>query len=63
MASDTTLRAALLERRPRHADVVPIAGESKPLKRQRQAGVVRRNDLASQGTRAMTELASASMGT
>ena len=60
-ASDTTLTAALLDRLLHHAHVVPIAGESYRLKRQRQAGLVRRDDLASQGTRAMTELASASM--
>lgn len=62
-ASDTTLTAALLDRLLHHAHVVPIAGESYRLKRQRQAGLVRRDDHAGQGARTMTELASASMET
>lgn len=60
-ASDTRLTAALLDRLLHHAHAVPTAGESYRLKRQGQAGLVRRDDLANQGTRAMTELASASM--
>ena len=39
-AQDTTLTAALLDRLLHHAHVVPIAGDSYRLKRQRQAGVV-----------------------
>jgi len=43
-ASDATLTAALLDRLLHHAHVVPIAGESYRLKRQRQAGLVRRDE-------------------
>ena len=39
-AQDATLTAALLDRLLHHAQIVPIAGESYRLKRQRQAGVV-----------------------
>jgi DNA replication protein DnaC len=39
-AQDTTLTAALLDRLLHHAHVVPIAGDSYRLKRQRQAGIV-----------------------
>jgi DNA replication protein DnaC len=38
-AQDTTLTAALPDRLPHHAQVVPIAGESHRLKHQRQAGM------------------------
>lgn len=46
-ASDTTLTAALLDWVLHHAHVVPIIGRSYRLKRQHQAGLVRRDDLAS----------------
>ena len=39
-AQDATLTAALLDRLLHHAQIVPIAGESYRLKRQRQAGMV-----------------------
>lgn len=43
-AQDSTLTAALLDRLLHHAHVVPIAGESYRLKRQRQAGTVSGNE-------------------
>jgi DNA replication protein DnaC len=43
-AQDTTLTAALLDRLLHHAHIVPIAGESYRLKRQRQAGMIRASD-------------------
>lgn len=49
-ASDTALTAALLDRLLDHAHVVPIAGESYRMKRQRQAGLIRRDALAGQGS-------------
>ena len=39
-AQDATLTAALLDRLLHHAQIVPIAGESYRLKRQRQTGMV-----------------------
>jgi hypothetical protein len=42
----TTLTAALLDRLLHHAHIVPIAGESYRLKHQRQAGMVRGNEIA-----------------
>ena len=39
-AQDATLTAALLDRLLHHAQIVPIAGESYRLKRQRQAGIL-----------------------
>jgi hypothetical protein len=39
-AQDATLTAALLDRLLHHAPILPIAGESYRLKRQRQAGMV-----------------------
>lgn len=55
-ASDTTLTAALLDRLLHHAQVVPIAGESYRLKRQRQAGLVSRDSGATQGSRTLSDL-------
>jgi hypothetical protein len=53
--------AVLLDRLLHHAHVVPIAGESYRLRRQRQAGLVRREDSLIQGVRSTTTLASAGM--
>ncbi len=39
-AQDTTLTAALLDRLLHHAHIVPIAGDSYRLRRQRQAGMI-----------------------
>jgi DNA replication protein DnaC len=39
-AQDATLTAAWLDRLLHHAQIVPIAGESYRLKRQRQTGMV-----------------------
>lgn len=48
-AQDTTLTAALLDRLLHYTHIVPIAGESYRLKHQRQAGMVRGNEVAEIG--------------
>lgn len=46
LAQDTILTAAPLERLLRHALILPFTGESHRLKRQRQAGMIWRSDVA-----------------
>jgi DNA replication protein DnaC len=48
-AQDATLTVALLDRLLHHAHIVPIAGESYRLKHQRQAGMIRRNEVTEIG--------------
>ena len=48
-AQDATLTAALLDRLLHHAQIVPIAGESYRLKRQRQTGMVQAKKAIAEG--------------